>query len=538
MKISNTFRYFLIGVLFTVTICFSLDELSIEERIQLEFTVLFEPDSLNPELTPPMIIRSGTPLLLDILRNKDYLTSRQKQLLPTLISRPFKPVSIVSSGGHFRIHYNPAITDTYYARRCAEFFDRAWSVEIDSLGFLAPVSDGTLGGDSLFDVYISRLGVGIYGITYPDTIEGPEPWHNLAAYIEVRDNYIGFPSNDDPEGSEWGAFKVTAAHEFHHASHFAYDPEEKIWLLETSAVWMEDIVYNYVNDYYNYLNLFFDYPWTPLTAIGSHWYSTCIYFHYLTSEYGVDLIKDIFMNTTYLDGMDAISTAMDSSGLSIEDEFAAFCGWNYLTGSRSDGCHYTEGSAYPEIFIEDTIKTLPYTFNPSSTHKPRSWGANYIVFPNPPDWIEVTLNGQTGPDWMLTIIIQGDTNELYIFDDTAYVRTDSNPIVIIVEPTGIDNPGIKFNYTLNVKEWSNIQEAWNKIVSDQLIAFPNPFNSEVVILSTKKGVLRIFNTSGKCILNADIEGTFRWNPKNLPSGLYLIKINNIQDSYLKLLYIQ
>ena len=47
--------------------------------------------------------------------------------------------------------------------------------------------------------------------------------------------------------------QVTAAHEFFHAVQFAYDFYDDSWFMEGTAAWVEDEVYDDVNDNYQYL---------------------------------------------------------------------------------------------------------------------------------------------------------------------------------------------------------------------------------------------------------------------------------------------
>ena len=49
------------------------------------------------------------------------------------------------------------------------------------------------------------------------------------------------------------ALRVTAAHEFFHAIQFAYDVKEDLWFMEGSATWVEDEVYDSINDNYQFL---------------------------------------------------------------------------------------------------------------------------------------------------------------------------------------------------------------------------------------------------------------------------------------------
>ena len=47
---------------------------------------------------------------------------------------------------------------------------------------------------------------------------------------------------------------MTAAHEFFHAVQFAYDAADDQWFMESTATWMEDEIYDDVNDNLQYLS--------------------------------------------------------------------------------------------------------------------------------------------------------------------------------------------------------------------------------------------------------------------------------------------
>lgn len=533
----------LILALLQASFCATLWELPHRERVQYEFDILFNRAQGAGWLNSPMFIKSGTPLLLDIIRNRHLLTTEQQSILGEKLTRPTLPDYYDTPEGHFRIHYNAAISDTDYVYRCGEFFERAWAVEVDSLGFLQPVTDEGLGGNDRFDVYIMNLGPGLYGITIPDDIEGPNPWHDVSASIQVNTSYDGFPDNDDPEGSAWGAFKVTCAHEFFHAIQMAYDPDEQVWMLEIASVWMEDVVYDYVNDYYNYLSGYYQYifeaPYLSLMEYSMHMYSSCVWFHYLSQRFGTNIINNIFYEMIYQNGMYAISAALDSidtAEISIGDEFCQFACWNYLTGSRADEFHYEEASSYPEIATEATVSSYPYTFSPVSTHRPHSFGSNYIVLSGTPDsGVFIDIDGDTGAEWKIAVVIPTDSAEILLPDEYGYVNTRGLPAAVAVSAIGsFSTASTTYNYSITIRECTKICQTPEKPRFFALKCHPNPFNSfckvsfflnadcdvkiDVINLSGQK-----ISTLHKGFLNAG-EHNVEWKVHDEPSGIYFIRL--------------
>ena len=88
---------------------------------------------------------------------------------------------------------------------------------------------------------------GLYGYCAPERRKPGYQW--LASGYCVLDNdFVGVPASP-----RWTARKVTAAHEFFHAIQFGYDFGEDVWMLEATATWMEERVFDEVNDNRQYL---------------------------------------------------------------------------------------------------------------------------------------------------------------------------------------------------------------------------------------------------------------------------------------------
>ena len=102
------------------------------------------------------------------------------------------------------------------------------------------------------------------------------------AYCVVDNDYAGFPSNTPLEN-----LQVTVAHEYFHATQFAYDVADDGWAMEATAAWVEDEVYDDVDDNVQYLA---DSPITDRKRSidkfgGLFHYGVWIYFRYLTEKF-------------------------------------------------------------------------------------------------------------------------------------------------------------------------------------------------------------------------------------------------------------
>ena len=126
-----------------------------------------------------------------------------------------------------------------------------WSAEIDTIGYRAPLDDSASpnhGPDGKLDVYLEDLGnLGYFGYCTSDDPDAGNPLvFAVSAYCVLDNDYSAtqYGTSQTPTGF----LQVTAAHEFNHASQFAYDWREDAWLMEGTATNMEETVFPAVND--------------------------------------------------------------------------------------------------------------------------------------------------------------------------------------------------------------------------------------------------------------------------------------------------
>jgi hypothetical protein len=164
---------------------------------------------------------------------------------------------------------------------------------------------------------------------------------------------------------------VTAAHEFHHAVQFAYDAFEDGWIMEASSTWIEDEVYDAVNDNRQYLvESPLSQPHVPLDRnTPMEWYGAWIFLRFLSEYVGMNdgpplepdpsVVRAIWRR---LDGAkggtDLYSTqgvaaviasrTLDGAAGRIRRVFADFVAWNAVPVS-----FYDEGGGYPPAAIAE-----------------------------------------------------------------------------------------------------------------------------------------------------------------------------------------
>lgn len=376
---------------------------------------------------PAQTIKCGTPLVYEVFTEWPNLSEATRTRLRATISddRPSldETYDFSTPEGSFRIHYtrtgNDSVDMNYgvgegnvpnYVLTCAAYIDTVVSKEVTEIGYLFPISDqmGKPGEDPRFDIYFTDLGQRFYGITYPETIVGPpSPGYGarLTSWMNLNSDFKQIPGYTT---RPFQAMAVTIAHEFHHSIQWSYDAAEAeirngsqvySWFFELTSTYIEDVVFDYVNDYYSYLDYFYGVPWMSLRmfvpASGSgtfseqlHCYAEAVFGLYLSQKYGDGLMREVWENCAAIAGFNtfrALDDALHAHGSSFADAWAEFLVWNYFTGSRAKSWSFEEGENYPEIADEEVLEYDEYPVNgvTSSVSPPRSpdeLGATYLRF--------------------------------------------------------------------------------------------------------------------------------------------------------------
>ncbi len=404
--------------------------ISLDERALLIVTAIKKPASLPSKYqvtvtdNEPVVLpdRDATLALLEIWRNWDRLSSSTQSAVAQIMTRPSAAFTYDTPGGFFKLHYdttganavpagdanNNGLPD--YIEKCAAYCDSSRTRHV-ALGYLMPPSDGVVGGDSKYDVYFEQMAY--YGYAQPEA-NGPMPWNDATSYLVLHRNFLGFPPNSDPEGDQYGAMKVTIAHEFHHSVQFAYDYTEDAWFMELDATYTEDVVFPLTHDNYGYLNSFFSVPTTSLMyQTPPHMYGCFIWGKYLAQRFDTSLMRAIWEGaktsaTVYTSLTD---TLLARYGWTQDSAMAEFALWNFITSSRNDGLHHADAANYPLVTIGQTHVTYP-TGAQVSPINPAGYAASYIRFiPGPtPGTLRLTFDGADTRQWAAWVIKTTGTN--------------------------------------------------------------------------------------------------------------------------------
>ncbi|SYZ73514.1 exported hypothetical protein [Candidatus Zixiibacteriota bacterium] len=416
--------------------------------------------------------KSATAIFREAWSNLKELSPDGQAKVSQYLTRPGGAYAFDSPGGHFKLHYDisgPNAVPTTdadadgipdYVEKAASYCDSAWRTEVTNLQYMAPPSDGAVGGDSRYDIYFEEMNY--YGYTAPESY-GPNPWNDATSYISIHRNFLGFPPNTDPDGDQAGAAKVTIAHEFFHAVQFAYDYSEATWWMEVSSTWMEDIVYDTVNDNYNYLPTFFSSPQTALTDDSYHCYASFIWDKYLQEKFDTSVVRKIWGGCIYSTVGQATNDSLAPLGYNFARGVAEFTTWNYITSSRNDGLHFSEAVSYPAMTIAASHSSYPVNLS-SSPVSPAGFGSAYIQFLPGIETgdLEITLDCSDSRTWAAYLIKSTAVNN-HVIDSiplnpsgwTADVTVNNienyYAVTLVVINTSINTTAAPFAYSARIR---------------------------------------------------------------------------------------
>jgi hypothetical protein len=310
--------------------------------------------ALSPA-TPANERPDATLALRNLWLLKDALSPADRATADRLSQRPNKPATV--GDANILVHYdpaelNPAAYTVDQALASLQYVANSYA----SSGYRRPLSDGTKGGDGRIDIYLDSLEPGLYGYCTTDQKKLTKPGHfDVWAYCVLDNDYAGFPAHLPIQN-----LQVTAAHEYYHATQFAYDIADDGWFLESTAVVMEDQLYDDVNDNYQYLA---DSPITrpgrPIDKFGGVFhYGVWNFWQYMIERYPATtgtlptLLLQSWKNADSSKGprkdlysTQAINKALKKVGhTSFAEQFA-----NYSAATRATHQTFAEGAAlnYP-----------------------------------------------------------------------------------------------------------------------------------------------------------------------------------------------
>ncbi len=308
----------------------------------------------------------GMPLRRGLSRDWNKLATATQVVLAKYVAAPVLTgeTIITSTGGHFRIHYatsgpdmpTPVVPLATWIARVADTFETVYSTEVGTMGYAAPPVTG-----GIFDVYLQALSSqSEFGFTQPVPDPPPQGVTSVSSYIVIDKDFLNaifqdsIPGGGTADAKALSALQITAAHEFHHAIQFGYNYFFDIWYAEATSTWMEDEVYDAVNQLYNYLPGYLQHTTESLDKFVLNptandnitfgfGYGRWIFNRYLTESFpATPIIKNVWvrLSTTTPAGSDIlmaplIDDVLKGNSSSLGTAFFGFCKRLYLRDWQS-----------------------------------------------------------------------------------------------------------------------------------------------------------------------------------------------------------
>jgi hypothetical protein len=328
---------------------------------------------------------------LRILRNQ--LSGSERAAADRMLARPADhasdpeegwPVGAVEAapkcGTTVCVHYVTTSSDAAESTFADTTLAEAQSVlaTYAGAGYRPPNSDGTIGGGTgTLDIYLSNLGPDLFGYCTSDQnkTNPSDDGYDLWAYCVLDNDF----SEEEFGGNPEDLLDVTLAHELFHAVQYAYDAYEDGWMMEATATWVEDELFDDVND-----NLFYVSN-SPISRPGhsldrfeddGYQYGVWTFFRYLTERHPTKegdlpvLIRNIWdradgstENTERNDYSSASIFAVKSALYGVDSRPFRSIFADYAARNRHPQDSYEEGAAWRAYL---TPARLTYTFSTST----------------------------------------------------------------------------------------------------------------------------------------------------------------------------
>jgi hypothetical protein len=275
---------------------------------------------------------------------------------------------------HFCVHWvdegidAPNLTDSNgfkdgdgvpdFVERVQKVAEHVHAIENEKLGWREPKPDGRLGGGKdKTDVYLAELGGSLFGYAAPDRRQGTKEHRlprRLHGYLVLDNDYNRF---EFPGTKPLNDLEVTFAHEYNHILQFGYDAYEDAWFAEATATWMEDQVYNGINDYLRYIHRWVHLYETPLTASSIKEYGSAVWNEWLTHRYSRAVVRRAWSDAIHTKpggfAVAAYNRAIaEAGGPGFNRDFVAFA--RDLPEWRT-GRVFREGPLYPDVSRQGSL---------------------------------------------------------------------------------------------------------------------------------------------------------------------------------------
>ena len=426
-------------------------------------------------------VRCGMPLKKGLQRDWELLEPSTQKVLAKQLALPAlsSPATYTSSAGHFKVHYSTVAPDAPpladldsngfpdWVEAVAATFEDVYASYV-ALGYRpAPTTSGVV----TYDLYLLDLAPqGNYGSTTPITSASSPGYLNaFTSWIELdndfaEDIYTKASTNGGvPLYTQLQSLQITAAHEYHHAIQFGYNFFFDIWYAEATSTWLEDELYDGVNQSYIYISNWFTQSSLALdisasTTTGGG-YGRWIFNRYLAEQHTPVMIRTSWENLAVLNspggGSDIPMTPVldsllsTSFGTSLGSDFFGFAkrvyqrDWTAHAPDTNNIPNYSSVATYSTYPVSATSVTLPhysfayYKFSPS-------FGA--------PASLALTVTGTSGIKATAFIKSGGGIITEYPFPTVSGTTvtipgfsSSSEAVLLVTNTTNVNNHQVSFS---------------------------------------------------------------------------------------------
>ncbi|MFZ4859247.1 MAG: MXAN_6640 family putative metalloprotease [Desulfuromonadaceae bacterium] len=331
--------------------------------------------------------RCGMPLKHGLRRDWNSLEPSTQKVLAKQLALPVlsgttsgNEPTFVSPSGRFKIHYTTtgadAVPSFTWVQTVAQTFDDVAASYTSRQWQLAPVA-----GSIPYDVYLRNLAPeGFYGVTNSGQSAATASHPNAyTSWMELDNNFTDFIYKPATYNALQN-LQITAAHEYHHAVQYGYNYYFDVWYAEATSTWMEDELYDSVNQLYSYIPTWFTQSMLSLDIAASTFtgggYSRWIFNRYLSEKHGSATVRTVWENLAGIPGpvsgydipmTPVLDSVLSSStyGSSLGNDFLGFARRVYTRDWSSHISEITSIHPYSPVASYST-----YPVNSNSSQKP------------------------------------------------------------------------------------------------------------------------------------------------------------------------
>ncbi len=268
--------------------------------------------------------------------------------------------------------------------------------------------------------------------------------------------------------------------------------------LELDATWMEDIVFDDVNDYYNFIRG----GGSPFTQAqvslggGAASYEDCNWQHYQTESFGNAIMRSFWERRRSVQiepVMTTYSENLAAAGVAFEDAWGEYAAWNFASGTRAAASYgYGEAARYPAPPATFIYSSLPVA---TTTGGVAPLAANACLVDNPdgalsgiPEFsftslsspsvvwsVSVLLSSRTGAVTRVPMILDGGSGTLLL---SGYDWADLSWAALVIGNATI-GAGLAFPYSFSARAVAPILIDYPRAWSTTSTTSPYPIRARV-----------------------------------------------------------